>query len=58
MQGFVHIFTQPNFIPFQMHALLQCWPRIAPEQALELLDYKYPEKEVRDYAVQCLENFS
>ncbi|CAB4036806.1 phosphatidylinositol 4,5-bisphosphate 3-kinase catalytic subunit beta isoform [Paramuricea clavata] len=42
----------------RMHALLQCWPRIAPEQALELLDYKYPEKEVRDYAVQCLENFS
>lgn len=43
---------------FQMHALLQSWPHIAPEQALELLDYKYPEKEVREYAVQCLENFT
>ena len=41
-----------------MHALLQCWPLIPPEQALELLDYKYPENEVREYAVRCLDEFS
>ena len=41
-----------------MQALLQSWCLIAPEQALELLDYKYPEQEVRAYAVRCIEKFS
>ncbi|XP_078374563.1 phosphatidylinositol 4,5-bisphosphate 3-kinase catalytic subunit beta isoform-like isoform X2 [Oculina patagonica] len=39
-----------------MQILLQTWPRLEPEQALELLDYTYADQEVRKIAVQCIEN--
>jgi len=38
-----------------MQALLQIWPTIPPEQALELLDFQYADKEVRKFAVKCLQ---
>ena len=38
-----------------MQILLQTWPELEPEQALELLDYTYAEREVRKFAVRCLE---
>ena len=40
---------------FQMQILLQTWPRLNPEQALELLDFTYADQEVRKIAVQCIE---
>ena len=40
---------------FQMQILLQTWPRLDPEQALELLDFTYADQEVRKIAVQCIE---
>ena len=39
-----------------MQILLQSWPRLDPEQALELLDFTYADQEVRKFAVQCIEN--
>ena len=42
-------------IHFQMQILLQTWPKLEPEQALELLDYTFASREVRNIAVQCIE---
>ncbi|XP_020608152.1 phosphatidylinositol 4,5-bisphosphate 3-kinase catalytic subunit beta isoform-like [Orbicella faveolata] len=41
-----------------MQILLQTWPRLDPEQALELLDFTYADQEVRKIAVQCIEKMS
>nr|BAQ19553.1 phosphatidylinositol 4,5-bisphosphate 3-kinase catalytic subunit beta isoform [Patiria pectinifera] len=40
----------------QMQALLQIWPELKPEEAMELLDYRYPDLSVRKFAVECLNN--
>ena len=40
---------------FQMQILLQTWPKLEPEQALELLDYTFADREVRKIAVECIE---
>ncbi|XP_071805229.1 phosphatidylinositol 4,5-bisphosphate 3-kinase catalytic subunit beta isoform-like [Asterias amurensis] len=40
----------------QMQALLQIWPELKPEEAMELLDYRYPDLSVRKFAVECLSN--
>lgn len=37
-----------------MQALLQVWPPVHQDTALELLDCLYPDKNVRDFAVRCL----
>ena len=42
----------------QVTELLECWPKLEPEKALELLDYNFPENVVRDYAVDCISMFS
>lgn len=38
----------------EMVLLLKDWPRLLPDQALELLDYAYAEPAVRSYAIECL----
>uniref|UniRef100_A0A671VUJ5 phosphatidylinositol-4,5-bisphosphate 3-kinase n=1 Tax=Sparus aurata TaxID=8175 RepID=A0A671VUJ5_SPAAU len=38
----------------QLQALLQIWPKLCPRDALELLDFNYPDQYVREYAVRCL----
>lgn len=38
--------------------LLQEWPLLPVEKALELLDYAYADQEVRNFAVKCLGNVS
>lgn len=35
-------------------AILQEWPLLPTEKALELLDYAYANQEVRSFAVMCL----
>ncbi|KAJ3590757.1 hypothetical protein NHX12_008706 [Muraenolepis orangiensis] len=40
----------------QLQALLQIWPRLSPRDALELLDFNYPDQYVREYAVSCLQD--
>ncbi|KAI5086284.1 phosphatidylinositol 4,5-bisphosphate 3-kinase catalytic subunit beta isoform, partial [Silurus meridionalis] len=42
----------------QLQALLQIWPKIYPRDALELLDFNYPDQYVREYAVSCLQDMS
>ncbi|CAN7984927.1 unnamed protein product [Ixodes hexagonus] len=42
----------------QIQALLQIWKLLKPEQALELLDYSYPDSYVRSFAVRCLRQMS
>ncbi|EGV98740.1 Phosphatidylinositol-4,5-bisphosphate 3-kinase catalytic subunit beta isoform [Cricetulus griseus] len=37
-----------------LQALLQIWPKLPPREALELLDFNYPDQYVREYAVGCL----
>ena len=37
-----------------MQALLQIWPELQAEDALELLDCKFADKTVREFAVKCL----
>ncbi|XP_014289821.1 phosphatidylinositol 4,5-bisphosphate 3-kinase catalytic subunit delta isoform [Halyomorpha halys] len=39
-------------------ALLNKWPLLPPERALELLDYAYADQSVRSYAVKCLSKVS
>ena len=41
---------------FQMTALLQMWPTLPIEYALEILDHEYPDRNVRAFAVKCLES--
>ena len=42
----------------EMMRLLSNWPPIQPEVALGLLDYAYPDPNVRAYAIKCLEHMS
>ncbi|ELK16699.1 Phosphatidylinositol-4,5-bisphosphate 3-kinase catalytic subunit beta isoform [Pteropus alecto] len=42
----------------QLQALLQIWPKLPPREALELLDFNYPDQYVREYAVECLQQMS
>ncbi|KAL0973388.1 hypothetical protein UPYG_G00202800 [Umbra pygmaea] len=42
----------------QLQALLQIWPKLSPRDALELLDFNYPDQYVRLYAVGCLKDMS
>ncbi|XP_016887681.1 phosphatidylinositol 4,5-bisphosphate 3-kinase catalytic subunit beta isoform isoform X2 [Cynoglossus semilaevis] len=42
----------------QLQALLQIWPKLSPRDALELLDFNYPDQYVREYAVGCLHDMS
>uniref|UniRef100_A0AAQ4RLW4 phosphatidylinositol-4,5-bisphosphate 3-kinase n=1 Tax=Gasterosteus aculeatus aculeatus TaxID=481459 RepID=A0AAQ4RLW4_GASAC len=42
----------------QLQALLQVWPKLSPRDALELLDFNYPDQYVRKYAVGCLRDMS
>ncbi|KAG1679555.1 Phosphatidylinositol 4,5-bisphosphate 3-kinase catalytic subunit delta isoform [Nymphon striatum] len=42
----------------EMMALLQVWPSLPPEKALELLDYAYADINIRNFAVKCLKNLS
>ncbi|XP_062328528.1 phosphatidylinositol 4,5-bisphosphate 3-kinase catalytic subunit beta isoform isoform X2 [Osmerus eperlanus] len=42
----------------QLQALLQIWPKLSPRDALELLDFNYPDQYVREYAVACLREMS
>uniref|UniRef100_A0A7N6AR02 phosphatidylinositol-4,5-bisphosphate 3-kinase n=1 Tax=Anabas testudineus TaxID=64144 RepID=A0A7N6AR02_ANATE len=42
----------------QLQALLQIWPKLCPRDALELLDFNYPDQYVREYAVGCLRDMS
>jgi len=40
------------------YSLLEEWPRIPTELALELLDSRYPDAQLRAYAVECLDTIS
>uniref|UniRef100_A0A673ICN1 phosphatidylinositol-4,5-bisphosphate 3-kinase n=1 Tax=Sinocyclocheilus rhinocerous TaxID=307959 RepID=A0A673ICN1_9TELE len=42
----------------QLQALLQIWPKLSPRDALELLDFNYPDQYVREFAVYCLQDMS
>nr|XP_042709502.1 phosphatidylinositol 4,5-bisphosphate 3-kinase catalytic subunit beta isoform isoform X2 [Chrysemys picta bellii] len=42
----------------QLQALLQIWSKLPPREALELLDFNYPDQYVREYAVGCLKQMS
>jgi hypothetical protein len=46
--------SEPVSIFKQLQALLQIWPKLPPREALELLDFNYPDQYVREYAVSCL----
>ncbi|XP_043477506.1 phosphatidylinositol 4,5-bisphosphate 3-kinase catalytic subunit delta isoform [Leptopilina heterotoma] len=39
-------------------ALIQQWPKLPVERALELLDYAYADQNVRSFAVRCLHDVS
>ncbi|VDM37260.1 unnamed protein product [Toxocara canis] len=39
----------------RLYELLVRWGPIRPETALELLDFKYPDREIREFAVKCLD---
>ncbi|XP_057206445.1 phosphatidylinositol 4,5-bisphosphate 3-kinase catalytic subunit beta isoform isoform X1 [Triplophysa rosa] len=42
----------------QLQALLQIWPKLSSRDALELLDFNYPDQYVREFAVNCLRDMS
>ncbi|XP_051965614.1 phosphatidylinositol 4,5-bisphosphate 3-kinase catalytic subunit beta isoform-like isoform X2 [Xyrauchen texanus] len=42
----------------QLQALMQIWPKLSPRDALELLDFNYPDQYVREFAVKCLRDMS
>ena len=38
----------------ELHGLLERWPLLSPEEALQLFDFYYPDEHVRSFAVRCL----
>ncbi|KAL5014906.1 hypothetical protein ScPMuIL_009176 [Solemya velum] len=40
----------------KMQVLLETWPKLPVEQSLELLDFNFPDTNVKKYAVSCLED--
>lgn len=42
----------------EIHRLLEFWPLLPAENALQLFDYAYPDEYVRKYAVKCLRQAS
>lgn len=42
----------------EAYRLLQTWAPLSPLQALELLDAKFPEEKVRQYAISALASMS
>lgn len=42
----------------ELHRLLETWPLLSPENALQLFDYAYPDEHVRKFAVKCLREAS
>ena len=64
-----HLLTMPNSLPklldsvkwnsrdeiSQLYCLLENWPKVNFETALELLDCKYADLFVRNFAVKCLD---
>lgn len=36
-----------------LHKLIEVWPLLPPEKALQLFDYAYPDEHVRKFAVRC-----
>ena len=42
----------------ELNSLLERWPNLKPEQALQLLDYAYSDENVRRFAVRCLRQAS
>ena len=42
----------------QLQSILQAWRPLPPEEALELLDYAYQDINVREFAVNCLQQMS
>ncbi|KAH3760168.1 phosphatidylinositol-4,5-diphosphate 3-kinase [Pelomyxa schiedti] len=39
----------------EAHRLLKAWPALPPTAALELLDAKFADEQVRQYAIRCLD---
>lgn len=48
------VFFKILSLVLQLQALLQIWPKLSPRDALELLDFNYPDQFVREFAVNCL----
>ena len=42
----------------ELHNLLDRWPLLSPEDALQLFDFYYPDEQVRRFAVKCLRKAS
>lgn len=42
----------------EIHFLISKWPSLDPFYALELLDCKFPDEYVRNFAVQCIQSLS
>ena len=43
---------------FTISRLIESWPLLSPENALQLFDYAYPDENVRRFAVKCLKKAS
>ena len=47
-------FLKKKYVCRDLHDLLERWPRVPVECALQLLDQSYPDEKVHDFAVQSL----
>ncbi|KAL7717795.1 Phosphatidylinositol 3-kinase catalytic subunit gamma [Entamoeba marina] len=47
-------YTQPSDV-HELHRLLTKWPLLSPHEAIELLDFRYPDPEIRAYALRCID---
>ncbi|EAL51286.2 phosphatidylinositol 3-kinase 1, putative [Entamoeba histolytica HM-1:IMSS] len=47
-------FTQQSEV-LELHRLLNKWPLLEPTHALELLDFRFPDEQVRLFALKCLD---
>jgi hypothetical protein len=60
-ESFPKLFLAPNLTNAghraELHRIVKSAPLMPPEQALQLLDHKYPDAYVRAYAVRCLVAF-
>ncbi|ELP94903.1 phosphatidylinositol-4,5-bisphosphate 3-kinase catalytic subunit delta isoform, putative [Entamoeba invadens IP1] len=50
-------YTQPSEV-HEMHRLLARWPLLQPEEAIELLDFRYPDPQIRAFALRCIDTMT
>ncbi|GAB1222713.1 hypothetical protein ENUP19_0121G0064 [Entamoeba nuttalli] len=50
-------YCQPTEV-HELHRLLSKWPLLDPREAIELLDFRYPDPQIRGFALRCIDTMT